>query len=105
MLLRKCKKARNFEAKSSFLGHLKHCIAVHWLAWHIAIRVQILKVKTDIFPEQQLMFKSLQFSLDIPDGLEISRVESNYMNIEAEHYHLISLMINLKDVMFLLDSH
>ena len=43
----------------------------------------------DIFPEQQLMFKSLQFSLDIPDGLEISRVESNYMNIEAEHYQLI----------------
>lgn len=31
----------------------------------------------------------MQFSLDIPDGLEISRVESNYMNIEAEHYQLI----------------
>lgn len=47
------------------------------------------ELRVDIFPEQQLMFKSLQFSLDIPDGLEISRVESNYMNIEAEHYQLI----------------
>ena len=47
------------------------------------------ELRVDIFHEQQLLFKSLQFSLAIPDGLEISRVESNYMNIEAEHYQLI----------------